>query len=183
MSKKQKEKKKFRFEVLRAHRNRDGERERGKKKKKKMEAPKQLSAESQSIFREGIGLVLSQWSALRMAVENEWGGRDSRSKAEQLGSDIFSWFTQSKEPLYIDDLENMLDEGIESAFNAILDDGSVEEVAEKLMIMHEECLDGNFSSIGSLRETSRKRVAHPHVRQVKFLHDLNLMDLMVLNFL
>lgn len=60
--------------------------------------------------------------------------------------------------------------------------GSI-QVAEKLMIMHEECLDGNFSSIGSLRENSRKRVAHPHVRQVKFLHDLNLMDLMVLNFL
>lgn len=37
-------------------------------------------------------------------------------------------FFSSSEPLYIDDLENMLDEGIESAFNAILDDGSVEEV-------------------------------------------------------
>ena len=35
------------------------------------------------------------------------------------------------------------------------------QVAEKLMIMHEECLEGNFKSIESLR-----KVSVPHVRQV-----------------
>ena len=58
--------------------------------------PKALSAESLPIFKEGIGLVFSRWSALQMAVENEWGGRDSRLKADQIGSDIVYWFTQSK---------------------------------------------------------------------------------------
>lgn len=57
---------------------------------------KQLSAESLPIFQEGICLILSRWSALQLAVENEWGGRGSRQLADQLGSDIFSWFTQSK---------------------------------------------------------------------------------------
>lgn len=56
--------------------------------------------------------------------------------------------------------------------------GSI-QVAEKLMVMHEECLDGNFSSIGSLRETSRNRVALPHVRQVKSVHDSNLLFLWI----
>lgn len=58
--------------------------------------PPQLSPESAPLFSEGISLVLSRWSALQMAIENEWGGRGSRALAEQLGSDIFSWFTQSK---------------------------------------------------------------------------------------
>lgn len=57
---------------------------------------KRLSADSIPLFNEGIALVLYRWSALRTAVENEWGGRDSRHKAEQLGTDILSWFTQSK---------------------------------------------------------------------------------------
>jgi hypothetical protein len=35
------------------------------------------------------------------------------------------------------------------------------QVAEKLMIMHEECLEGNFKSIESLR-----KVSVPRVRQV-----------------
>jgi hypothetical protein len=61
-----------------------------------IDPPKALSAEALSIFSEGIGLILSQWWALQMAIENEWGGRDSRLKADQIASDIVSWFTHSK---------------------------------------------------------------------------------------
>ncbi|XP_062109913.1 uncharacterized protein LOC133821785 [Humulus lupulus] len=133
-----------------------------------MNYEKSLSEESGSIFSEGIGIVLYRWSALQLAVENEWGGRQSRQKAQQLHSDIFSWFTHStgkgKEPLYIDDLEEVLVQGLQS-LNTEVDDGSVEEVAEKLMIMHEECLDGNFKSIEGLREANHRRVPVRHVKQ------------------
>ncbi|CAK7340897.1 unnamed protein product [Dovyalis caffra] len=125
---------------------------------------KQLTTDSISQFREGIWLILSKWSALQLAVENEWGGRGSLLLAEQLASDIFSWFTQSKDPLYIDDLESILDEAMLS-LNTMIDDGSIEEVAEKLMIMHEECLEGNYSSIQKLREAGPRTGAHQHVKQ------------------
>ncbi|CAN1844750.1 hypothetical protein LINPERHAP1_LOCUS37574 [Linum perenne] len=47
----------------------------------------------------------------------------SRQLADQLASDFFAWFTQSKaKPLYIDDLENILDEGM-LTLNADIDDG------------------------------------------------------------
>jgi hypothetical protein len=32
------------------------------------------------VFQEGIALVLSRWSALRTAVENQWGGPYSHAK-------------------------------------------------------------------------------------------------------
>ncbi|KAI4366315.1 hypothetical protein MLD38_022204 [Melastoma candidum] len=103
---------------------------------------------------------------LQMAVVQERGGRNSDLIAEQLGQDVLSWFTQSKEPLYIDDLEQILENGLMS-LNTMEEDGSTEEVCnaiatviesfylyasavvveEKLMILHEECLDGNFNSI------------------------------------
>ncbi|XP_028783970.1 pre-rRNA-processing protein TSR2 homolog [Neltuma alba] len=130
---------------------------------KKMD--RRLPADSIPIFNEGIALVLHRWSALRMAVENEWGGRESRQKAERLGSDLLFWFTQSKGPLYIDDLEEKLDEGMVS-LNMEVEDGSIEEVAEKLMILHEECLEGNFRSIEILREAHLKQAAHPRAMQV-----------------
>ncbi|XP_065872456.1 uncharacterized protein [Euphorbia lathyris] len=125
---------------------------------------KQLPAESIPLFQEGIYLILSRWSALQLAVENEWGGRNSRQLAEHLGSDIFSWFTQSQEPLYMDDLENILDEGMLS-LNTMIEDGSVEEVAEKLMIMHEECLEGDYNSIEKLRQAVPTTGGHQHIRQ------------------
>ncbi|GLT90506.1 hypothetical protein SLE2022_084340 [Rubroshorea leprosula] len=123
---------------------------------------RQLTAESVPLFQEGIGLLLSRWSVLQLAVENEWGGRDSRRKAELLLSDVFSLFNNSKEPLYIDDLENILEESLLS-LNTMAEDGSIEEVAEKLMIVHEECLEGNYQSIEKMRAANRSPVTH--VRQ------------------
>lgn len=61
-----------------------------------MEPPKPLPEEAMSFLREGINLTLSRWSALQMAVENEWGGRNSLARANELCEEIFNWFTQSK---------------------------------------------------------------------------------------
>ncbi|KAI9195641.1 hypothetical protein LWI28_016852 [Acer negundo] len=92
---------------------------------------------------EGIKLLLSQWNGLQMAVQNQWGGCDSLQKSYQLAADIVSWFSQSKGPLYVEDLETLLHERMLLSFNTEIEDGSIEEVAEQLMIMYEECLHGN----------------------------------------
>lgn len=63
--------------------------------------PRALTAEAMPVFSEGTYLILSRWSALRMAVDNEWGGRDSSQKADQLTSDIISWFTQSRGTFFL----------------------------------------------------------------------------------
>ncbi|KAJ0551319.1 putative pre-rRNA-processing protein TSR2 [Helianthus annuus] len=39
------------------------------------------------------------------------------------------------------------------SLNTEIDDGSIDEVADNLMIMHEECLEGNFASIERLRQS------------------------------
>ncbi|PIN03867.1 hypothetical protein CDL12_23609 [Handroanthus impetiginosus] len=118
-----------------------------------------LAAEAAAQLQEGINLVLSRWAALGMAVENEWGGRDSLQKSQQLGGRLFHLLTQSREQVYIDDVEDMLDEFMLS-FNTEIGDGSIEEIAEKLMVMREECLDGNFESVKRLKETNVPSVAH-----------------------
>ncbi|OMO96434.1 Pre-rRNA-processing protein TSR2 [Corchorus olitorius] len=123
---------------------------------------RKLTAESAPIFQEGIGLILSRWSALTIAVENEWGGRKSRAKADLLWSDIFSFFTDSKR----DDLEKILEEGLLS-LNTEAADGSIEEVAEKIMIMHEECLEANYQSVEKLRTSKPPPVAH--VKQLLYI--------------
>jgi len=61
-----------------------------------MTNPNKLQGASLQAFTEGIGLVLSRWSALRAAVENEWAGRDTNLKAHKLAADVLAWFTQSK---------------------------------------------------------------------------------------
>ena len=112
-----------------------------------------LSPQAAAALQEGVGLVFMRWTALQMAVENGWGGRDSRAKADRLAADVLSFFTNSKGPYYYDDLEEMMFDSISESFNADFEDGSVGEVAEQVLIMHEECLQNNYSSIEKLRNT------------------------------
>ncbi|KAL4560625.1 hypothetical protein LXL04_032778 [Taraxacum kok-saghyz] len=130
-----------------------------------MVVPAQLTAEAVNQLREGIDLLLGRWSALQMAVQNEWGGRDTRQKAQQLSVDIYQWLIRPSETLYVDDLENLLDDFMLS-LNTEIDDGSIEEIADNLMIVHEECLEGNFASIERLRQSAPQIAADSHRMQV-----------------
>ncbi|CAL5421542.1 unnamed protein product [Camellia sinensis] len=47
--------------------------------------------------------------------------------------------------LHVEDLENLLHESLLLTFNTDIEDGSIEEVAEQLMIMHEEFLQGSHA--------------------------------------
>ncbi|KAL3728150.1 hypothetical protein ACJRO7_032841 [Eucalyptus globulus] len=128
--------------------------------------PRQLPEPAVPIFSEGVALTLSRWSALQMAVDNEWGGRSSRQRADELGHDVFTWFTQSKARFvllnavnfffFFDPIRTALHRRFgrssvrsHDCLNTVAEDGSVEEV-------------WNFA----LREAALKRVAPAHVKQV-----------------
>lgn len=113
-----------------------------------------LSQEGLAMFHQGVGFLLARWTALQLAVHNEWGGPTSQLKAQQLHNDVVAWMVQSKVPRYIDELEDMLDENLIVLFNTETEDGSLEEVAEQVMSIYEECLDGNFETIRDLASKS-----------------------------
>ncbi|KAK1287877.1 hypothetical protein QJS10_CPB19g01191 [Acorus calamus] len=136
------------------------------------EPPPTLSTEARWAFAEGISLVFSRWTALQMAVDAGWAGSDSRQKAYQFASSILSWFIRSKAPLYIDELEETLDFYLLTSFYTEADDGSVEEVAEQLMIMHEDCLQGNYEAIENLRRTNAGKNPVLQSRQVLNVDEL-----------
>ncbi|KAL3621808.1 hypothetical protein CASFOL_034294 [Castilleja foliolosa] len=48
-----------------------------------------LTTEAATQLQEGINLLIFRWAAFRMAVENEWAGRDSCLKSQKLGQDLF----------------------------------------------------------------------------------------------
>lgn len=54
-----------------------------------------IPAEAEAVLAEVIKLF-SRWKTLQMAVDNQWGCRDSRAGADQFGESILSWFCRSK---------------------------------------------------------------------------------------
>ncbi|KAL3727230.1 hypothetical protein ACJRO7_032035 [Eucalyptus globulus] len=94
-------------------------------------------------LQEGIAALLSRWRGLQLAIENQWGGTDSLQKSHQLIADILLCFSCSKEAFYVEDLENFLHECMLLSFNTEMEDGSIEEVADQLMMLHAEYLQGH----------------------------------------
>ncbi|KAL9140161.1 hypothetical protein ABFS82_14G017600 [Erythranthe guttata] len=96
---------------------------------------------------ERIWKLLSKWKALAMAVENQWGGPDSILKSQKLASDVLSCLFLSKGEVKVEDLENLLHESLLLSFNTEIEDGSIDQVAEQLMNIREEYLQGNINII------------------------------------
>jgi pre-rRNA-processing protein TSR2 len=55
-----------------------------------------LPVQSRPQFEEGVRLILSRWTALELAVEQEWGGRQSIDKAEDMLDELLAWFYRKR---------------------------------------------------------------------------------------
>jgi len=90
---------------------------------------------------------------MRAAVENGWGGRDSQAKANETVATVFDFFIQSKDPVKdIEKLGDLLDKGLDE-LNTTAEDGSVDEVANLLVDLYEDCCNGNYEMLEELRAT------------------------------
>lgn len=137
----------------------------------------QLPAQYKPAFEEGCYLVFMKWTALQLAIENEWGGPSSREKAQQLLEDVIDWFYTAKGKDYpnavtrllillhvtvlsqrshpadleICDLEELLDEAIQVDFSVQAEDDSPYQVARSLVNMHNQVANGDMSYVDQLR--------------------------------
>lgn len=50
---------------------------------------------NQAAFTEGLNYVLCSWSALKLAVDQEWGGPDSIEKREWMAETLVDYFGAS----------------------------------------------------------------------------------------
>lgn len=58
------------------------------------QAKTQLADQHLPAFAAAVHGVLCRWTALRLAVENEWGGEGSLELARELEESIVGWFRQ-----------------------------------------------------------------------------------------
>jgi len=96
-------------------------------------------------FQAGVTAVLRSWSPLKTAVANEWGGIDSKSKANDLRSHILQAFAQKLVDQY--ELEDNLLLYMEEEFSIVLEDSSEQQVAMTICSMYQQCCQhGNYTT-------------------------------------
>lgn len=109
------------------------------------------------VFEEGVGLLMEDLWVRHVFIHNKCGSNPSLM-LQQLAEDILFWFTQTIKPVSFDYIEWIIRNELYPlpilAKNAF---ATTQEVAKKLMVMYEECLLDNFSSVVTLREENLSR--------------------------
>lgn len=93
--------------------------------------------------------MIFSWPALSLAVQNQWGGPDSEGKREWLAGVISDMFTERPSTV-AEDIEDTLAQVMDEEFEVVVDDGSIEETAEKIMRLHEATARGDFDVVDTL---------------------------------
>lgn len=96
-------------------------------------------------FREGLAGLLARWTALQLAITNEWGGSESVQKGEQAVEELGDWFLKRKGGKHAEDLEELLVEILGDDFNVQCEDGSPREVARVACQMYEQVAQGEYA--------------------------------------
>ncbi|KAH9180082.1 Pre-rRNA-processing protein TSR2-domain-containing protein [Lactarius sanguifluus] len=89
------------------------------------------------LFARGVIARLEQWPALRIAVEQGWGGPESRAKQRWLASELVDAFDGQQQQSTPDTeyVALMLAQVLEDEFGASVEDGSVEAVAADVVAL------------------------------------------------
>jgi len=91
--------------------------------------------EAKAKFTHATALIIHSWTALDIAVQNEWAGPESSNIRDWLGGvivDLFS-FPTGKRTVEEEDIEEILSQVIEDEFELRLEDDSAYQVCLVLM--------------------------------------------------
>jgi Pre-rRNA-processing protein TSR2 len=85
--------------------------------------------EAQAKFSHATALIIHLWSALDIAVRNEWAGPESSNIRDWLGGVVVDMFAfPSKQTVEADDVEEVLLQVVEDEFDLRLEDDSAYQV-------------------------------------------------------
>jgi pre-rRNA-processing protein TSR2 len=85
--------------------------------------------EAQSKFTHATALIIHSWSALDIAVQNEWAGPESGNIRDWLGGVVVDMFVfPPTKQVEAEDVEEVLSQVVEDEFELRLEDNSAYQV-------------------------------------------------------
>ena len=110
----------------------------------------------QAKFELSIVLTLHAWEDLSVAVQNQWGGPDSSEKRDWFAGAIADLIAASPDA-DVEYVEEFLQNVMNDEFEAVLDDGSAEEVAVKIVGLRKLALQGDFTIVDEMTRKWEER--------------------------
>ncbi|KAI5291384.1 hypothetical protein KEM54_005086 [Ascosphaera aggregata] len=104
----------------------------------------------------GVSVILYNWSALTIAVQNQWGGPKSAEKREWLCGEIPEILRTRPETDDID-MEEILLNVMMDEFDVAVEDDSGVAVAEEIIKVRDWCARGEFDKVKAMWEEYEKK--------------------------
>lgn len=104
---------------------------------------------AQIVFTRAVHVVFGEWTALKLAVENEFAGGGTRTRALALLQRVLDGLLAST-VVHRDELQELLDIALLDDFNIEAEDDSPQQVAEVLCALHAEALTGSTATAEAL---------------------------------
>ncbi|KAG0363112.1 Pre-rRNA-processing protein TSR2-domain-containing protein [Gamsiella multidivaricata] len=111
---------------------------------------------NQVAFKEGVQYLFHSWTALKLAVDGEWGGTDSMEKRDWFVDTIVDYFSQHGKNVDTFDLEDILIQIMNDEFSILLEDKSEQHIAKVLEQLFLECTHGKYDLVQTLKQDSQK---------------------------
>lgn len=102
------------------------------------------------IFIEGLDLIFSRWTALKLAIDNGWGGPNTLQKSIQLKSTIISSFDKKGSKVEQEDIEDLIIDFMNNELCIILEDSSEIQIAQQILSLYKEAISGKRNIVNSL---------------------------------
>ncbi|KAG0165166.1 hypothetical protein DFQ28_009179 [Apophysomyces sp. BC1034] len=102
-------------------------------------------------FEEGVGYIFQSWTALNLAVEQDWGGVESADKRDWMIATVVEYFDKNGKKLDIEDIEDILIQIMNDEFHTMLEDDSAYLVSKHIVELFQQCVKGNLTEVERLR--------------------------------
>ncbi|KAJ1918382.1 rRNA accumulation- protein [Tieghemiomyces parasiticus] len=112
---------------------------------------------NQAAFTEGLIIVLQNWPVLKSAVDEEWGGPESREKQQWFIDTLVQYVGKEGSKLGAEDLESVMLQILQDEFNVTVDDDSVYALGKFILRMYHQCIKGDHSVVENLRREAETR--------------------------
>ncbi|KAN0030317.1 hypothetical protein ACTA71_010079 [Dictyostelium dimigraforme] len=122
---------------------------RGQQNQETTEVDNRPEEEYWQIFDQSVVRIFKEWTALQLAIANEWGGRTTSERAEDMRQDILDLFLMGKQ-VYSDQIEKILDECLSQDLNTVAEDDSCRQVANLVIQCYNLAIKGAYNDMVAL---------------------------------
>ncbi|KAG6841807.1 hypothetical protein C0991_006691 [Blastosporella zonata] len=121
-----------------------------------MDASAAAPPPSSVLFARGVIARLAIWYTLRIAVQEGWGGPGAAEKRTWLASVIVDTFEEQSQTPDDQYIEELLLQIMSDEYEAVIEDGSAESVAQDIVRIWEETRVGKADGVAKFEELAEK---------------------------